>query len=234
MPRIWQVDWARFFDIERFTRPNLSKLIGPRYPAVLESETGIFARFHKVDAGGLAHRDLLSACYAGTLSVPTLCRELRAKGFPMVEDFSVWQWRLRAWLPKHDLHFPPDGEDTARVVEDPPLPFFVLFEAAHHGGKHLGPVGSIIVAETILGAVGRHPLGVEASGPTLKERIRRCGEMLFGEPEVEAIVSSTLAEIDEIETMPQLLAYMRGQRLFEPEPLQEERADRKGERAWIQ
>jgi hypothetical protein len=223
LPRIWQVDWARFFEIERFTRPNLSKLIGPRYPAVLESETGLFAKFHKVDAGGLAHRDLLSACYAGTLSVPALCRDLRAKGFHMVEDFEAWRPRLQAWLPKNDLHFPPDSEDTERVVEDPPLPFFVLFEAAHHGGRRLGPMGSIIVAETILGAIKRHPLGVEEQGSTLKERIQKCGEMFFNEPEVETNVTSALSDIDEIETMPQLLAYMRGQRLFAHEPLQKGR-----------
>jgi hypothetical protein len=214
MPAIWQVDWARFFELERFARPNLSKVLGPRYPAVLESETGLFAKLHPVDAGGLAHRDLLSACYAGTLSVPALCQALRAKGFRIVEDFAVWRQRLEAWLPKHDLHFPPDGEDIKRVVEDPPLPFFVLFEANHHGGRHLGPLGSIIVAETMLGVMRCNPLGVEQSGSTLKERIQRCSDMFFNEPEAATPVASALADIDEIETMPQLLSYMRGQRLF--------------------
>jgi hypothetical protein len=100
------------------------------------------------------------------------------------------------------------------VVEDPPLPFFVLFEAAQHGGKHLGPLGSIIVAETIVGAIRRHPLGVERARSTLKERIQRCVEMFFNEPQLEANHSAALPDIDEIETMPELLAYMRGQRLF--------------------
>ena len=118
----WLVDWARFFGPENSPTANFSMLIGPHYPTVLRDPTGEFARFFyagqrhamssrmrqgaAIDAAGLAHRDLLSACYAGTLSVPALCRKLRNQRFEMVEEFDVWGLRLAGWLPKDELHFP--------------------------------------------------------------------------------------------------------------------------------
>src|SRR5262249_60398202 len=52
------------------------------------------------------------------------------------------------------------------LSNDPPLPFFVLFEAMQqHGarGLHLGPLGSIIVAEVIFGALAIARPGEEFS-----------------------------------------------------------------------
>src|SRR5262249_59813687 len=46
--------------------------------------------------------------------------------------------------------------DIETLSNDPPLPFFVLFEAMQQPearGLHLGPLGSIIVAEVIFGAL---------------------------------------------------------------------------------
>jgi hypothetical protein len=61
-----------------------------------------------------------------------------------------------------------DG-DVDRLVDDPPLPFFVLFEAeqAAHGATP-GPIGSIIVAETVYGALRTNVHGFEGLGPTLR------------------------------------------------------------------
>jgi hypothetical protein len=52
---------------------------------------------------------------------------------------------------------PPPTSKT--LSNDPPLPFFVLFEAMQepHEGRHLGPLGSIIVAEVIFGALALAP-----------------------------------------------------------------------------
>jgi len=213
----WFVDWDRFFVAKAAdgagtaVQRNLSKVIGPHYVQDLVQGS---VRVSGMDAAGLAHRDLLSACYAGTLSVSALCKELRAKGFEReVEDFGAWRSRLDSWLPRLNL-FPAGDDDRKRIVEDPPLPFFVLFEAQHHGGQHLGPLGSIIVAEAILGAFRRYPLGVEQGGSTLRQRISRCGETFFDESSAEVSVSEWLAQIDEIESMSQLLEYMRRQGCF--------------------
>lgn len=41
------------------------------------------------------------------------------------------------------------------LADRTPLWFYVLAEASHHGGNHLGPVGSTIVAEVLIGLVRR-------------------------------------------------------------------------------
>jgi hypothetical protein len=207
----WFVDWDRFFEAEtsptadRALKRNFSTMIGPRYVGDLQDGS---VRVPGLDAAGLAQRDLLSACYAGLLSARALCGELRARGFDKeVKDFVEWRARLEAWLPRLDL-FPASDDDRRRIVEDPPLPFFVLFEAKCCGGEHLGPIGSIIVAETILGAFKRHPLGLEQRDTTLRQRVLRCGELFFEGSPAGPQVSEALSQIDEIETMPQLLEYM--------------------------
>ncbi|MBX9699576.1 MAG: hypothetical protein K2X74_09070, partial [Acetobacteraceae bacterium] len=51
----------------------------------------------------------------------------------------------------------------AALAADPPLPFYVLFEAeAERDGVSLGVLGSVIVAETVLGILARDPLPCEA------------------------------------------------------------------------
>jgi hypothetical protein len=218
----WLVDWARFFENNKGITPNFSKLIGPHYPKALEAETGEFpAKVSEVDSGGLPDRDLLSAAYAGLLSVPTLIRRMRGEGFETYEDLAVWQQPMREWLVATGL-LTPDNPDLERIVTDPPLPFFVLFEAAcMEGGRRLGPLGSVIVAQTILGAMRDHPLGVK--GLTLKERMVNCGRALLdmADPEnedaprpVRDAVCNALSSIDEIEKMPELLDYMERRGLF--------------------
>jgi len=214
----WFIDWDRFFPegatatADRPFVPNFSTMIGPRYLGALHTGQ---VRSPGLDDKGLAWRDLLSACYAGVLSVAALCSALRAMGFDMVKDFAWWREQLETWLPLPRANlFSASDDDTKRIVEDPPLPFFVLFEAERcGGGKHLGPVGSIIVAETVLGAIKRHPLGLEQYA-TLQERISRCGESFFDESSARTPVSMALSQISEIETMPQLLEYMGRQGCF--------------------
>jgi hypothetical protein len=49
-------------------------------------------------------------------------------------------------------------EDIETISNDPPLPFFILFEAMQQPqaeGLHLGPLGSIIVSEVVFGAIAR-------------------------------------------------------------------------------
>ena len=53
------------------------------------------------------------------------------------------------------------SEDIETLANDPPLPFFILFEAMqqpHSEGMHLGPLGSIIVSEVIFGALASDEL----------------------------------------------------------------------------
>ena len=231
----WLVDWAHFFDTGKGIAPNFSKRIWPRYPDALNDDLLLFPANDGVDAGGLMDRDLLSSAYAGLLSVPALIRKMQERGFEMVEDLAQWQEPMRRWLtqvpgllPGQPVPLSADDPDLARILIDPPLPFFVLFEAARigradeaQGGHRLGPLGSVIVAETILGAMKAHPIGND--NEPLQVRIKACGQALFNMPDpqqpdgpqpVRAAVVEALSAIDEIESMPQLLAYMDRQGLF--------------------
>jgi hypothetical protein len=216
----WFIDWAHFFDVDIPDQPgrtialNLSAPIGPHYPKPLEAEFEFEPKVPAIDAGGLAHLDLLSSCYAGVMSVPAILDEARGKGFGFVGDFEDYRPTIVNWLCEHP-QFKVEDPATSQIANDPPLPFFVLFEAARigkdevDGGKSLGPIGSIIIAETILGAMRQHKLDVE--GLTLKSRMAACGRLLF---EHQASVAIALEAIDEISTMPQLLSYMRRMELF--------------------
>jgi hypothetical protein len=71
--------------------------------------------------------------------------------------------RLREWLAAAPSYGKLTAADIETLSNDPPLPFFVLFEAMQQPqeGRHLGPLGSIIIAEVIFGtlASARLPYG---------------------------------------------------------------------------
>ncbi len=63
---------------------------------------------------------------------------------------------LRQWLSSAPSYGSLRPEDIEAIANDPPLPFFVLFEAMQQDeatGLHLGRLGSIITAEVIFAAL---------------------------------------------------------------------------------
>src|SRR5439155_22619629 len=106
------------------------------------------------------------AIFGRVWSVPKLIDVLGAK-MPEIaiflQAYAGLIGGLTAWLEATGL---PVGiseqlepADVAAIAQDPPLPFFVLFEAhVSHDGERLGPLGSIIIAETMAGAMGQCPL----------------------------------------------------------------------------
>ena len=60
------------------------------------------------------------------------------------------------------------------LADNPPLPFFILFEAAmdpESRGMRLGVLGSILVAEVVFGALQLDPLPSEIGAKSLKEAL---------------------------------------------------------------
>lgn len=58
----------------------------------------------------------------------------------------------------------------AKFISQTSLWFYVLAEANHFGGEHLGPVGSTIIAEVLIGLVRRSEDSIQANAsfsPTL-------------------------------------------------------------------
>ena len=161
----WMVQWSRFFEINGST-PNFSRRIGPYLSDGLGNDQ-IFPAFDETERVGLLYRDLLGAGMAGMWSVDALIAEI---AHPQTAVHRHVTPACRPRLPRRASSAngwssaPAYGaltdEDIETLSNDPPLPFFILFEAMQQPqaeGLHLGPLGSIIVSEVIFGALASDP-----------------------------------------------------------------------------
>jgi len=157
----WIVQWSRFFEING-SKPNLSRRVGPYLSDGLGNDH-IFPSFDGTERVGLLYRDLLGSTLAGMWSVDALIEEIgrcRPDFIALSRLLGDRAWRadrLHAWLSASSAAYGGlTPADIETLSNDPPLPFFVLFEAMQQPeamGLHLGPLGSIIVAEVIFGAL---------------------------------------------------------------------------------
>jgi hypothetical protein len=196
----WVVQWSHFFSIEG-SRPNFSRRIGPSYAGGLNS-VQIFPAFDDSNRIGLAYRDLMSSALAGLWSLRPLIEELRrrrpglVRAAPLLDDHQGRRDRLADWL-RERRHFGAlTDEDIQTLSEDPPLPFFFLWEASVEPGiegQCMGRLGSVIVAEVIFGALAQFPLPGERWRGDLAEALSRIA-VLDGAPDA-------LKSLPSIETM---------------------------------
>ena len=155
----WMIRWSRFFEING-SRPNYSRRIGTYLSDGLGNDQ-IFASFDATERVGLLYRDLFGSALAGMWSVDALIAEIAARrpqfiaGSRLLSDRAFRVARLREWLAAAPTYGKLTAADIETLSNDPPLPFFVLFEAMQQPeeGRHLGPLGSVIVAEVIFGAL---------------------------------------------------------------------------------
>jgi hypothetical protein len=171
MPASWAVAWSYFFDIDPSKREqvNLSKRLRPRYDRQTQVKV-VFEDFDDTGKPGLAYRDMLSATLAGLWSAPAMMRRLAAEPRlanifrqAKLADPAFRTSALQKWLRETTLggDFRLDPEEIATLAEDPPLPFFLMFEAMNDPdsrGLRLGPLGSVIVAAVIFGILNGDPL----------------------------------------------------------------------------
>lgn len=135
LPGNWIIDWRRFYDFSvAGVTPNASRLIDTRLASELlnlPGETGIFAV--------LAYRNMKRGVQLGLPSGQAIA--LHA-GLPVMSPDDVAGGAGGDVARAHGLH------------ESTPLWYYILREAElFHGGQRLGPVGALIVAETMLGIV---------------------------------------------------------------------------------
>lgn len=203
----WLVQWSHFFRIDG-SNPNLSRKIGPAIARSLV-EDDLFPPpddgvqpVHPLDpTGGLVYRDLVRGAEAGLRTVKSIIEKLPPELVnlsPLLECDTYRRDRISAWLTEASSEMP--AEDAATLAEDPPLLFFLLFEAADfqdlcskHGAR-LGPLGSTILAEVFFSELARtrpiiegdpdlcrradslFPAGIPEDMPTLIKHIAtRCG-----------------------------------------------------------
>jgi len=160
---IWVAEWSRFFSIDG-SRPQLSRRIGPSFNSIMQKDT-LFRNIYvpgtqdgswDTNLSGLLYRDLVRGSLSGLRTVNSLAELLPAAVLdqsPLLADREHRIATLRAWLDAGTtVAFTADERDA--IAQDPPLLFYLLFEAAHEtDGKSFGTLGSIIVADAFAGSL---------------------------------------------------------------------------------
>lgn len=216
----WIVKWENFFQINGMPPPkNLSRRLRPNFSSLARSEF-FFGALCPDDGPGLPNRDLISAVFGRVWSVPKLIEEIRTRKPEIAQFLPAYDSvipGLTAWLEKTSRaegiseQFEPG--DVAAIAQDPPLPFYVLYEAADasHKGERLGVLGSIIVAETMVGAMLKYPLQVSK---WMYDPLLRLKEQ--SEPfEKLGVERKALESMPEVETFEELLTFMRSHGLLD-------------------
>jgi hypothetical protein len=145
LPRLWVIDWKNFLhaDGEKHeSRPIDTLLVGKLFE--LGREGGVSLSQDGL-ANNLATRNLLRGY---RLRIPCGQAVAEAVHQKMPDIIPLDNDRIVAVLPSRQQKILSD----AKLLNRMPLWFYILAEAmADNGGKHLGPVGSALVAETIIG-----------------------------------------------------------------------------------
>ncbi|MBA3323934.1 MAG: hypothetical protein H0T41_01185 [Rhodobacteraceae bacterium] len=155
----WLVDFARFFDLDD-RKAQRARGLGPHVarPFALGGGVGLDA---PTPSDGLVLRDLIACTRVDPSTqgrmpnVRTLARRIDAAAPGLLEgcfaqDEGRWSRTVADWLADLDL----DPHTAATLAQDPPLTLFLMLEAeADAGGAALGALGSILLAETVTGAL---------------------------------------------------------------------------------
>ena len=187
LTRHWLIRWSQFFALPGHPAPNASMRLGPQHSAQLLAD-GLFDPIDVGDPAGVAFRDLLSAGLAGLRSVGSLAERLGrlrpelAALSPMLADAGRRRDAVAAWIGRDRWLSLLTEADVAALAKDPPLPFYLLFEAEQEaGGERLGILGSVLLAETIHGALAREPPLAEIGDGGLDAALDRlCASWLGG------------------------------------------------------
>ncbi|MFO1057294.1 MAG: hypothetical protein U1E53_10040 [Dongiaceae bacterium] len=155
--RIGRIDWSRLFELGP-EAPEPSRLL---LPVIAGSGEGRLPSQWSTEDSPL-YREMVRAG-AGMRPVGTLIEALGLDGPDQPRLLAQPAYRravLAEWLalpgglgiPAYRL----TDEDVAALSEDPPLPFFLLFEAMVLGqGRRLGPLGSVLLSEALAAPLAR-------------------------------------------------------------------------------
>jgi hypothetical protein len=154
----WLVDWSYFFDLGDGRPINFSRRISP-YIAFGPLTFDVAVPQELDRDGGLFYRDFIRGYESQVSSVQALINKLGDRRpqerdrSDLLKDANFREHEIGRWL----TYIPDHGFDENELVslsKDPPLLFFVLFEAAHQqGGRRLGILGSTLVAEVFFSAI---------------------------------------------------------------------------------
>jgi len=146
----WIVQWSNFFKMHDGKEPNYSRRIGPTQSRL--DHDVLFENIGLPGSDGISIRDNLSAAMAHMWTVDALIAGINKRNPGLIP--ANWPLATAAgratvidpWLKR----YLPDG--LASFHGDPPLPLFILLEAAFDPniqGRSMGVLGSIIIGEVI-------------------------------------------------------------------------------------
>lgn len=136
LPDVWIIDWSNF--IARGPDNRLARTVDPALAPAL----GDMVNEHPIPMRSLAQRNLRRGYVLGLPTAQTVAAQLENDGIDV--DF----------LSSADIVDSPGGAEVrAQGFETlTPLWYYILIEAAKQAdGRHLGKLGSLIVAETLIG-----------------------------------------------------------------------------------
>lgn len=156
LPENWIIQWENIIE-ENGTPGGMARRLDTKLSAI-DGAKNRSALFALKDLDG----SLLQPDHAALLAVRNLLRGYRLR---IPTGQAVAKALDLPVLSAAELKAAADSLDQVAALElengllakNTPLWFYVLAEAAHAGGNHLGPVGSTIVAEVLTGVARRSP-----------------------------------------------------------------------------
>jgi hypothetical protein len=193
--RQWAIQWKHFFSDQPVDGNNFSVRIGPWDGMAVGDVLGKPA---------LWYRDLVSSILTRPWSIASLIDEIRPSHGQLLDNSVLlkdasskqrtWVPGLEAWLREHQEITKMSPADVVTLAKDPPIPFFVRYEAWRESqGKHLGVLGSIVVADIFYSILQHDPImGIESTGP-LAQQLERLSRLMFGRNDIFAKISDPSA-----------------------------------------
>jgi hypothetical protein len=167
LPDIWIIQWERFF--RGFEDFNKARKIDTQLVEPLEHLQNMEGKDEPGLAAKLAIRNLLRGYQLRMPTGQAVARALqeKLKGVRDIPVLSPQQIKAAATSNKQR-----DVLNTSGFDERTPLWYYILAEAAFlRDGRRLGPVGSTIVAEVLVGLIRRSPDSILAPGIAWKPNL---------------------------------------------------------------
>lgn len=156
----WIIDWTRFYDfngfpgVENSLRSNQARRITPSLVAAL-TKLPPFKKGEEETMGSLPMRNLLRGCTLGVPSAQDIAVRLD------LEPLTPEQVKGKADASRREIL------ERFGFDRETPLWYYILKEAEHHhDGERLGPVGSRIVAETLVALIKQSRVSILPREPT--------------------------------------------------------------------